>query len=81
MRVFVRRGAVLGVLLALALLPAPVSESRAQPPDGPFAELFSQLAGRLVGVVVNISTTQAPAAQDHGQPEEHRERADRDQHI
>ena len=63
MRVFRRRGAALGVLLALALLPAPWSESRAQPPDGPFAEIFSQLAGRLVGVVVNISTTQAPAAQ------------------
>jgi serine protease Do len=28
----------------------------------PFAEVFSQLAGRLVGVVVNVSTTQAPAA-------------------
>jgi serine protease Do len=29
-------------------------------PEAPFAEVFSQLAGRLVGVVVNIST-QAPA--------------------
>ena len=32
----------------------------APPPETPFAEVFSQLAGRLVGVVVNISTTQAP---------------------
>jgi serine protease Do len=32
----------------------------AQVPETPFADMFSQLAGRLLGVVVNISTTQAP---------------------
>jgi len=30
------------------------------PPETPFAEIFSHLAGHLLGVVVNISTTQAP---------------------
>ncbi|HLY46157.1 MAG TPA: Do family serine endopeptidase [Stellaceae bacterium] len=30
------------------------------PPESPFAELFSQLAGRVLGVVVNISTEAAP---------------------
>ena len=41
--------------------PENAAPSRAQVPDSPFAEVFSQLAGRLVSVVVNIST-QAPAA-------------------
>src|SRR6202047_1530722 len=36
-----------------------VAPSRAQPPEGPFADVFAQLAGRLVGVVVNISTQMA----------------------
>ena len=36
--------------------------SPAQPPRTPFAELFEQLAGRVVGVVVNISTQAAPPA-------------------
>ena len=40
----------------------------AQAPETSFADVFSQLAGHLLGVVVNISTTQAPppakAAQD-----------------
>ena len=52
--------------------PAPVAESsengRARMPETPFAEVFSQLAGRLVGVVVNVSTQmatpQARLAQD-----------------
>src|SRR5207244_4814171 len=36
---------------------------RAQPPEGPFAEVSPQMAGRLVGVVVNVSTQPvAPAA-------------------
>ncbi len=34
--------------------------SRAQLPETPFADLFAQLAGRLTGVVVNISTRAAP---------------------
>ena len=37
--------------------PAP-TEAAAAPPDTPFAEIFSHLAGHLLGVVVNISTTQ-----------------------
>ena len=32
--------------------------AQAQAQDLPFADLFAQLAGRLVGVVVNVSTTQ-----------------------
>jgi len=40
--------------------PGIVTPARAQPPDVPFAEMFAQLAGRLVGVVVNISTQAAP---------------------
>ena len=47
--------------LALVLSIAP--PGWAQPPETtPFAELFAQLAARLVGVVVNISTTQVNAA-------------------
>ena len=34
--------------------------SRAQLPETPFADLFAHLAGRLTGVVVNISTRAAP---------------------
>src|SRR5260370_18776161 len=56
-RVFGRRGVVLAGSLALfAMVVAP---SRAQPPEGPFAEVFAQLAGRLVGVVLNISPQMA----------------------
>ncbi|HKS88370.1 MAG TPA: Do family serine endopeptidase [Stellaceae bacterium] len=45
--------------------PAKPAESAAAPrlpppPESPFAELFSQLAGRVLGVVVNISTEAAP---------------------
>jgi len=39
-------------------IPAPAAA--APPAETPFAEVFSQLAGHLLGVVVNISTTQAP---------------------
>ena len=46
--------------LALLLMAAP-ARSQAQPPELPFAEIFSNLAARLVGVVVNVSTSQAAA--------------------
>jgi serine protease Do len=39
---------------------APPAEASPAPPGTPFAEVFSHLAGHLLGVVVNISTTQAP---------------------
>jgi len=47
--------------------PAEPNESAAPPapaptPRTPFADLFEQLAGRVVGVVVNISTQAAPPA-------------------
>jgi serine protease Do len=45
------------------LLLVTTSPSRADPPQPtPFSEVFAQLAARLLGVVVNISTTQGPAA-------------------
>ena len=47
--------------LAPAVPPAPVPPPVAQVPETPFADVFSQLAGHLLSVVVNISTTQAPA--------------------
>jgi serine protease Do len=54
------RGAIGAVLLAVLLgVPSP---GRAEAPETPFAEIFAQLAARLVGVVVNISTTQATTA-------------------
>ena len=43
-----------------------LAPSRAQVPDSPFAEVFAQLSGRLVGVVVNIST-RAPAPAKNAQ--------------
>src|SRR4029077_14070127 len=46
---------------ALAPPPAAVPPPAAQAPETQFPEVFLQLAGRLLGVVVNISTTQAPA--------------------
>ena len=56
------------VLLALSLSLALPCE--AQPPETPCSEIFAQLAARLVGVVVNISTTQAaPASATKGTPE------------
>ncbi len=49
---------------AAAVPPAPETPpgapSRTQMAESPFAELFAQLAGRLVGSVVNISTLAAP---------------------
>jgi serine protease Do len=60
-RLFGRRGAMRVALLTLLLIAA--APSRADPPQPtPFSEVFAQLAARLLGVVVNISTTQAPAA-------------------
>src|SRR5712675_714512 len=53
-RFFGRRGAAFAASLALCTIVA--APSWAQPPEGPFAEVFAQLAGRLVGVVVNVST-------------------------
>jgi serine protease Do len=38
---------------------AAAPSSRAPPAESPFADLFAQLAGRVVGVVVNISTEAA----------------------
>jgi serine protease Do len=65
---FSARGAILAVLLTM-LLGGP-SASRAEAPETPFAEVFAQLAARLVGVVVNISTTQAvPTPSTKGTPE------------
>src|SRR6516165_8009582 len=44
--------------------------SRAEAPEAPFSEVFAQLAARLIGVVVNISTTQATSAPaNKGAPE------------
>ena len=60
MAFFGARGAIRAVLLTLLLI-APLP-SGAEQPETPFAEVFSQLAARLVGVVVNISTTQATTA-------------------
>src|SRR4051794_20430076 len=58
---FGRRVMALAASLALATMIA--APGWAQPPEGPFAEIFSQMAGRLVGVVVNVSTQAvAPAA-------------------
>ena len=57
-----RRVALRAGSLALALLlTAAHAPSQAQPPELPFAEIFSHLAARLVGVVVNVSTSQAAA--------------------
>jgi serine protease Do len=54
------RVAIRALLLTLSLMV--VSSSLAETPETPFSEVFSQLAARLNGVVVNISTTQATAA-------------------
>src|SRR5215469_6539122 len=56
------------VLLALSWSMALPCE--AQPPETPFSEIFAQLAAKLVGVVVNVSTTQAaPTPAAKGTPE------------
>jgi len=57
---FCRRSTI-GVALTMLLLVA--APSRADAPEAtPFSEVFAQLAAKLVGVVVNVSTTQANAA-------------------
>src|SRR5437870_2532883 len=53
--------AALRVLMTAVLLSVAMP-SRAEAPETPFSEVFAQLAAKLVGVVVNISTTQAAAA-------------------
>jgi serine protease Do len=47
----------------------PMGPSRGQPPESQFADVFSNLAGRLVGVVVNISTTKIAAPPPKNGPE------------
>src|SRR5436190_998640 len=59
LRLFGARGAIPAAFLMLLLSAA--LPSRAEAPETPFAEVFAQLAARLVGVVVNISTTQSAA--------------------
>jgi serine protease Do len=57
-----RRKAMRAALLTLALLAAmPGRVAAADAPATPFAEVFSRLAARLEGSVVNISTMQAVA--------------------
>src|SRR5437868_3447984 len=64
-----RAGAAFHAVLLTRLLSSPLP-SGAEAPETPFAEVFSQLAARLGGVVVNISTTQATtAAPAKGTPE------------
>jgi serine protease Do len=59
-RLFCRRHATAAALLMLAIIA--VAPTRADVGETtPFSEVFAQLAARLVGVVVNISTTQAIA--------------------
>ncbi len=69
MRLSGRRCAVLAAMLMLMLTAA--TPSRADMPDAtPFSEVFAQLAAKLVGVVVNISTTQVtPAPPSKNAPE------------
>jgi serine protease Do len=62
------RAVVRAVLLALPLCAA--LPCKAEPSETPFSDIFAQLAARLVGVVVNISTTEAtPAPTAKGTPE------------
>jgi serine protease Do len=58
---FGRRSATQAALMVLLLL-APATSRADAPETTPFSEVFAQLAARLVGVVVNISTTQASAS-------------------
>ncbi len=61
MRWFGWRSATRAALLTLLLTAA--APGRADPSQStPFSDIFAQLAARLIGVVVNISTTQAPTA-------------------
>ena len=59
MKVFGTPTALRALLFWLLVITA--GPGRAEPPETPFSEVFAQLAARLVGVVVNISTTQAAA--------------------
>jgi serine protease Do len=58
-RFFGRRGATRAALLMLLLITAVPCRADPASASTPFSEIFAQLAARLVGVVVNISTTQA----------------------
>ena len=58
---FSRRSATRAALMVLLLL-VPATSRADAPETTPFSEVFAQLAARLVGVVVNISTTQASAS-------------------
>ena len=55
------RRSTIGVALTMLLLISAPSGADA-PEATPFSEIFAQLAAKLVGVVVNVSTTQASAA-------------------
>ena len=55
------RRSTIGVALTMLLLISAPSGADA-PEATPFSEVFAQLAAKLVGVVVNVSTTQASAA-------------------
>ena len=57
---FSRRSVMRAALMVLLLL-VPATSRADAPETTPFSEVFAQLAARLVGVVVNISTTQASA--------------------
>ena len=61
MRFVGRRSATRAGLMTLLLMVTTSSRADA-PQETPFAEVFAQLAAKLVGGVVNISTTQVPAA-------------------
>ena len=49
--------------------PQPTAPVQAQVPDSSFAELFAQLAARVSGVVVNVSTMKAMAPLPKGSPD------------
>jgi serine protease Do len=59
---FFGRRSVMRTALTMLLLLAGASGRAEAPEPTPFSEVFAQLATRLVGVVVNISTTQATAS-------------------
>jgi serine protease Do len=54
------RAAIQAVLVGLLMVAAVPSRANSPPPT-PFSDVFAQLAAKLSGVVVNISTTEAPA--------------------
>jgi serine protease Do len=61
------RAVTQAILLALAL--SVTTPSRAESPEAPFSEIFAQLAAKLVGGVVNISTTASSVSPSKGAPE------------